>query len=219
MRQVQIILGFLTSGKQLLSRTTKKILKAVRKSHLLTAYFCSCVSCRAAKELATFFVNVNVTSEPHEVSALWFLWYVRQCGGTSRIFSITNGGQVQNVLCSSSFLETIRNKWKVVPVKALQLMKRGWNTKSVWHQRQSCFHGVEQLSWLTLYIEEFYWLCFGLNWDNLINFFLHSLQHSPFIAVLLLFCLCVFCGLLSTSECFQELKASVLQREICFFGL
>ncbi|KAJ7405469.1 amine oxidase [flavin-containing] A [Willisornis vidua] len=48
---------------------------------------------KAVRDFATLFVNVNVTSEPHEVSALWFLWYVRQCGGTSRIFSITNGGQ------------------------------------------------------------------------------------------------------------------------------
>ncbi|NWI69573.1 AOFA oxidase, partial [Todus mexicanus] len=48
---------------------------------------------KAVKDFATLFVNVNVTSEPHEVSALWFLWYVRQCGGTFRIFSITNGGQ------------------------------------------------------------------------------------------------------------------------------
>uniref|UniRef100_A0A8B9MGU5 monoamine oxidase n=1 Tax=Accipiter nisus TaxID=211598 RepID=A0A8B9MGU5_9AVES len=51
---------------------------------------------KAAKEFATFFVNVNVTSEPHEVSALWFLWYVRQCGGTARIFSITNGALLAN---------------------------------------------------------------------------------------------------------------------------
>ncbi|XP_066033146.1 amine oxidase [flavin-containing] A-like [Chamaea fasciata] len=48
---------------------------------------------KAVKDFATVFVNVNVTSEPHEVSALWFLWYVRQCGGSFRIFSITNGGQ------------------------------------------------------------------------------------------------------------------------------
>ncbi|XP_064007959.1 amine oxidase [flavin-containing] A-like [Pogoniulus pusillus] len=48
---------------------------------------------KAVKDFATLFVNVNVTSEPHEVSALWFLWYVRQCGGTARIFSISNGGQ------------------------------------------------------------------------------------------------------------------------------
>ncbi|OCT91672.1 hypothetical protein XELAEV_180147301mg, partial [Xenopus laevis] len=47
----------------------------------------------AAKRFATLFVNVNVTSEPHEVSALWFLWYVKQCGGTTRIFSTSNGGQ------------------------------------------------------------------------------------------------------------------------------
>ncbi|XP_071993871.1 amine oxidase [flavin-containing]-like [Engystomops pustulosus] len=46
-----------------------------------------------AKNFATLFVNVNVTSEPHEVSALWFLWYVKQCGGTTRIFSTSNGGQ------------------------------------------------------------------------------------------------------------------------------
>ncbi|XP_035264257.1 amine oxidase [flavin-containing]-like [Anguilla anguilla] len=48
---------------------------------------------RAAKDFASLFVNVNVTSEPHEVSALWFLWYVKQCGGTKRIFSTSNGGQ------------------------------------------------------------------------------------------------------------------------------
>ncbi|MEQ2161663.1 hypothetical protein GOODEAATRI_011791 [Goodea atripinnis] len=48
----------------------------------------------AVRHFATLFVNVNVTSEPHEVSALWFLWYVKQCGGTMRIFSTTNGGQV-----------------------------------------------------------------------------------------------------------------------------
>lgn len=49
---------------------------------------------RTAREFAYIFVNINVTSEPHEVSALWFLWYVKQCGGTTRIFSVTNGGQV-----------------------------------------------------------------------------------------------------------------------------
>ena len=48
---------------------------------------------KTAREFAYLFVNINVTSEPHEVSALWFLWYVRQCGGTARIFSVTNGGQ------------------------------------------------------------------------------------------------------------------------------
>ncbi|KAI3356548.1 hypothetical protein L3Q82_017228 [Scortum barcoo] len=50
---------------------------------------------------ATLFVNVNVTSEPHEVSALWFLWYVKQCGGTMRIFSTTNGGQERKFMGGS----------------------------------------------------------------------------------------------------------------------
>uniref|UniRef100_A0A8C9WCU6 Amine oxidase n=1 Tax=Scleropages formosus TaxID=113540 RepID=A0A8C9WCU6_SCLFO len=48
---------------------------------------------RTAKDFARLFVNVNVTSEPHEVSALWFLWYIKLCGGTKRIFSTSNGGQ------------------------------------------------------------------------------------------------------------------------------
>ncbi|XP_028731732.1 amine oxidase [flavin-containing] A [Peromyscus leucopus] len=48
---------------------------------------------KTARDFASLFVNINVTSEPHEVSALWFLWYVKQCGGTTRIFSVTNGGQ------------------------------------------------------------------------------------------------------------------------------
>ncbi|XP_027464414.1 amine oxidase [flavin-containing] B isoform X2 [Zalophus californianus] len=47
----------------------------------------------SAKQLATLFVNLCVTAETHEVSALWFLWYVKQCGGTTRIISTTNGGQ------------------------------------------------------------------------------------------------------------------------------
>ncbi|XP_042175879.1 amine oxidase [flavin-containing] [Oncorhynchus tshawytscha] len=56
----------------------------------------------SARRFATLFVNVNVTSEPHEVSALWFLWYVKQCGGTMRIFSTTNGGQERKFLGGSS---------------------------------------------------------------------------------------------------------------------
>ncbi|XP_043928313.1 amine oxidase [flavin-containing] B, partial [Protopterus annectens] len=56
---------------------------------------------KACKRFATLFVNVNVTAEPHEVSALWFLWYVKQCGGTVRIFSTTNGGQERKFLGGS----------------------------------------------------------------------------------------------------------------------
>nr|XP_010970373.2 amine oxidase [flavin-containing] B-like [Camelus bactrianus] len=60
---------------------------------------CICQFCshfflsRSSKDLATLFVNLCVTAETHEVSALWFLWYVKQCGGTTRIISTTSGGQ------------------------------------------------------------------------------------------------------------------------------
>lgn len=39
------------------------------------------------------FININITSESYEASLLSFLWYIKQCGGTRRIFSTTNGGQ------------------------------------------------------------------------------------------------------------------------------
>ena len=61
---------------------------------------CICQCCsyfflsRSSKQLAILFVNLCVAAEIHEVSALWFLWYVKQCGGTTRIFSTSNGGQV-----------------------------------------------------------------------------------------------------------------------------
>ncbi|XP_076857480.1 amine oxidase [flavin-containing] [Brachyhypopomus gauderio] len=55
-----------------------------------------------AHRFAKLFVNVNVTSEPHEVSALWFLWYIKQCGGIMRIFSTTNGGQERKFVGGSS---------------------------------------------------------------------------------------------------------------------
>ncbi|KAM4795710.1 amine oxidase [flavin-containing] A-like [Rhinophrynus dorsalis] len=48
---------------------------------------------KAAKKFAQLYVNVNVTSETQHVSALWFLWYTKLCGGTERMFSVTNGGQ------------------------------------------------------------------------------------------------------------------------------
>uniref|UniRef100_G3VU43 Amine oxidase n=1 Tax=Sarcophilus harrisii TaxID=9305 RepID=G3VU43_SARHA len=56
---------------------------------------------KTARQFAFLFVNINVTSEPHEVSALWFLWYVKQCGGTTRIFSVSNGGQERKFIGGS----------------------------------------------------------------------------------------------------------------------
>ncbi|OXB55513.1 hypothetical protein ASZ78_001365 [Callipepla squamata] len=73
---------------------------------------------KAVKDFATLFVNVNVTSEPHEVSALWFLWYVRQCGGTARIFSVTNGGQERKFVggsgqISEKIMERLKGRVKL----------------------------------------------------------------------------------------------------------
>lgn len=47
----------------------------------------------AARRFAELFVNLVVTAETQQISTLWFLWYVRICGGTTRIFSTENGGQ------------------------------------------------------------------------------------------------------------------------------
>ncbi|XP_053164629.1 amine oxidase [flavin-containing] A-like isoform X2 [Hemicordylus capensis] len=73
---------------------------------------------KAAREFATLFVNVNVTSETHEVSALWFLWYVKLCGGTTRIFSVTNGGQERKFVGGSGqitekIMEQLKGKVKL----------------------------------------------------------------------------------------------------------
>lgn len=46
-----------------------------------------------ARDFASMFIQMCVTSEPYESSLLWFLWYVKQCGGTRPIFSTGNGGQ------------------------------------------------------------------------------------------------------------------------------
>ncbi|XP_078514431.1 amine oxidase [flavin-containing] A-like [Lissotriton helveticus] len=65
--------------------------------------FIDSVCCTAAaKRFATLFVNINVTSETHQVSALWFLWYVKLCGGPNRIFSETNGGQERKFVGGAS---------------------------------------------------------------------------------------------------------------------
>ncbi|XP_041498105.1 amine oxidase [flavin-containing] B isoform X2 [Microtus oregoni] len=72
----------------------------------------------SAKQLATLFVNLCVTAETHEVSALWFLWYVKQCGGTTRIISTTNGGQERKFVggsgqVSEQIMELLGNRVKL----------------------------------------------------------------------------------------------------------
>ncbi|XP_027194254.1 amine oxidase [flavin-containing] B-like [Dermatophagoides pteronyssinus] len=49
-----------------------------------------------SKDIQNFmriFICTCVTNEMYESSLLWFLWYIKQCGGTRSIFSTTYGGQ------------------------------------------------------------------------------------------------------------------------------
>lgn len=43
------------------------------------------------------FVTIDICCEPNEVSMLWFLWYVKQCGGYGRSIATTNGGQERKI--------------------------------------------------------------------------------------------------------------------------
>lgn len=43
------------------------------------------------------FATIDVCVDANEMSMLWFLWYVKQCGGYGRIISTTNGGQERKV--------------------------------------------------------------------------------------------------------------------------
>lgn len=43
------------------------------------------------------YVTIDVCCDANEVSMLWFLWYVKQCGGYGRSISTTNGGQERKV--------------------------------------------------------------------------------------------------------------------------
>lgn len=43
------------------------------------------------------FVTIDVCCDANEVSMLWFLWYVSQCGGYGRSISTTNGGQERKI--------------------------------------------------------------------------------------------------------------------------
>jgi len=48
---------------------------------------------KSAREFMRVYIATCVTNEPYQSSLLWFLWYVKQCGGSEPIFSTTNGGQ------------------------------------------------------------------------------------------------------------------------------
>jgi len=50
------------------------------------------------------FVTIDICCDANEVSMLWFLWYVKQCGGYGRAISTTNGGQERKILNGSQQL-------------------------------------------------------------------------------------------------------------------
>lgn len=43
------------------------------------------------------YVTIDICCDANEVSLLWFLWYVKQCGGYGRSISTTNGGQERKI--------------------------------------------------------------------------------------------------------------------------
>nr|XP_042896241.1 amine oxidase [flavin-containing] [Parasteatoda tepidariorum] len=48
---------------------------------------------KGSLEFFNHIMNELITSEHYEASLLGFLWYIKQCGGSKRILSTTNGGQ------------------------------------------------------------------------------------------------------------------------------
>jgi monoamine oxidase len=56
---------------------------------------------KIGRDFVTMSMNMCVTSGAYEGSLLWYLWYVKQCGGTRPIFSTTNGGQERKIIGGS----------------------------------------------------------------------------------------------------------------------
>lgn len=54
---------------------------------------------RECMKVAQQFVNVNVSAEAYEVLLLWFLFYIKLCGGTERINASENGAQLLMCKC------------------------------------------------------------------------------------------------------------------------
>lgn len=48
--------------------------------------------------MAHTMITAFVTSEPYESSLLWFLWYIKQCGGVRPMLSTTDGGQERKLI-------------------------------------------------------------------------------------------------------------------------
>lgn len=73
---------------------------------------------RVADYFKRIYVTVDVCAEASEVSMLWFLWYIKQCGGYGRSIATTNGGQERKIMNGTQQL-SIRLREVVGPSKVL----------------------------------------------------------------------------------------------------
>ncbi|PVD19101.1 hypothetical protein C0Q70_21660 [Pomacea canaliculata] len=85
---------------------------------------------RSALETMKAYVNVNVTSEPHEVSLLWFLWYLASAGGPLRIFATSNGGQERKFIggsqqISEGLVQTIGKEKVLLSTQVCKIEQKG----------------------------------------------------------------------------------------------
>ncbi|XP_044525158.1 amine oxidase [flavin-containing] A [Gracilinanus agilis] len=106
---------------------------------------------KTARNFALLFVNINVTSEAHEVSALWFLWYVKQCGGTTRIFSVSNGGQERKFVggsgqVSEKMMELLGERVKLErPVSYIDQSGESVMVETINHERYECRYVISAI--------------------------------------------------------------------------
>jgi len=59
---------------------------------------------RDAREFLEAMSVVNNTAEDHEMSLLFFLWYLRQAQGVNRIWLIKDGAQERKIIGGSQHL-------------------------------------------------------------------------------------------------------------------
>lgn len=57
----------------------------------------SCWTDRVRGYFNNVYTTIDICAEPEEVSMLWFLWYIKQCGGYGRSIATTNGGQERKI--------------------------------------------------------------------------------------------------------------------------
>jgi monoamine oxidase len=63
-----------------------------------------CTVNRDAREFLQALAAVNNTAEDHEMSLLFFLWYLRQANGVHRIWAIKDGAQERKIIGGSQQL-------------------------------------------------------------------------------------------------------------------